>query len=157
MVPARASASDDRTVAAAVGRVLRRELCRGQAMSQPEAQIATKDMSTETAPAMTLPERRAAARARPRKTLLEEFEQVYLRNVDGLMGYFAPVSRPAHCRRSHLRDVRPGHGWLRQVRPPPGIGPGVAVRHRRARVRTPLRPDGGRAGRGRAAGRPPDA
>jgi len=42
---------------------------------------------------MTLPERLAAARAgsrpRPRKTLLEEFEQVYLRNVDVLMGYFA--------------------------------------------------------------------
>ena len=59
-------------------------------MSQPEAQIATRDMSTETAaPAMTLPERLAAARARPRKTLLDEFEQVYLRNVDVLMGYFA--------------------------------------------------------------------
>jgi RNA polymerase sigma-70 factor (ECF subfamily) len=46
-----------------------------------------------TAPAMTLPERLAAARTwsrtRPRKTLLEEFEQVYLRNVDVLMGYFA--------------------------------------------------------------------
>ena len=42
---------------------------------------------------MTLPERRAAARTRsrtrPRKTLLEEFEQVYLRNVDVLMSYFA--------------------------------------------------------------------
>jgi RNA polymerase sigma-70 factor (ECF subfamily) len=59
-------------------------------MSQPEAQIATRDMSTETtASAMTLPERRAAARTRLRKTLLEEFEQVYLRNVDVLMGYFA--------------------------------------------------------------------
>jgi RNA polymerase sigma-70 factor (ECF subfamily) len=41
------------------------------------------------ASAMTLPERRAAARTRSRKTLLEEFEQVYLRNVDVLMGYFA--------------------------------------------------------------------
>src|SRR6516164_11577763 len=63
-------------------------------MSQPEAQIATRDMSTETtAPAVTLPERLAAARtwsrARPRRTLLEEFEQVYLRNVDVLRGYFA--------------------------------------------------------------------
>ena len=63
-------------------------------MSQPEAQIATRDMSAETtAPAMTLPERLAAARTwsrtRPRKTLLEEFEQVYVRNVDVLMGYFA--------------------------------------------------------------------
>ena len=63
-------------------------------MSQPEAQIATSDMSAETtAPAMTLPERLAAARTRsrtpPRKTLLDEFEQVYLRNVDVLMGYFA--------------------------------------------------------------------
>jgi len=51
-------------------------------------------MSTETtAPVVTLPERLAAARtwsrARPRRTLLEEFEQVYLRNVDVLMGYFA--------------------------------------------------------------------
>src|SRR5262252_7698961 len=65
-----------------------------KAMSQPEAQIATRDMGGETtAPAMTLPERLAAARTwprtRPRKTLLEEFEQVYLRNVDVLMGYFA--------------------------------------------------------------------
>src|SRR6516164_10019360 len=59
-------------------------------MSRPEAQIATRDMSTETtAPAMTLPERLVGARTRPRKTLLEEFEQVYLRNVDVLMGYFA--------------------------------------------------------------------
>jgi RNA polymerase sigma factor (sigma-70 family) len=63
-------------------------------MSQPEAQIATGDMSTETtAPAVTLPERLVAARTRsrtrPRKTLLEEFEQLYLRNVDVLMGYFA--------------------------------------------------------------------
>jgi len=51
-------------------------------------------MGTETtAAAMTLPERLAAARrwsrTRPRKTLLEEFEQLYLRNVDSLMGYFA--------------------------------------------------------------------
>ena len=56
--------------------------------------MATRDMSTETsAPAMTLSERLAAARTwsrtRPRKTLLEEFEQLYLRNVDVLMGYFA--------------------------------------------------------------------
>jgi len=70
-------------------------------MSQPEAQIATRDMSTETtAPAMTLPERLAAARTwsrtRPRKTLLDEFEQVYLRNVDVLMGYFARRCRDPH-------------------------------------------------------------
>jgi RNA polymerase sigma factor (sigma-70 family) len=63
-------------------------------MSQPEAQIATRDMSTETtAPAVTLPERlvtaRTRSRTRPRKTLLEEFEQVYLCNVEVLMGYFA--------------------------------------------------------------------
>jgi DNA-directed RNA polymerase specialized sigma24 family protein len=42
---------------------------------------------------MTLPEWPAAARTwshpRSRKTLLDEFEQVYLRNVDVLMGYFA--------------------------------------------------------------------
>jgi RNA polymerase sigma-70 factor (ECF subfamily) len=32
---------------------------------------------------------RARSRARPPGTLLDEFEQVYLRNVDVLMGYFA--------------------------------------------------------------------
>lgn len=63
-------------------------------MSQPEAKIATRDMSAETtAPAMTLQERvlavRTGSRRRPASTPLEEFEQVYLRNVDVLMGYFA--------------------------------------------------------------------
>src|SRR5215475_5926073 len=72
-----------------------------KAMSQPEAQIATRDMGTETtAPTMTLPKRLAAARTlsrtRPRKTLLEEFEQVYLRNVEVLMGYFARRCRDPH-------------------------------------------------------------
>jgi RNA polymerase sigma factor (sigma-70 family) len=63
-------------------------------MSQPEARIATtghehQDKSTERAPVSTIRERPVAARARPPSTPLEEFEQVYLRNVDVLMGYFA--------------------------------------------------------------------
>ncbi|HZC61681.1 MAG TPA: RNA polymerase sigma factor [Streptosporangiaceae bacterium] len=58
-------------------------------------------MSTETpAAARTLPERLAAARTwsrgRPRGSPLEEFEQVYLRNVDVLMGYFARRCRDPH-------------------------------------------------------------
>src|SRR6202167_4933596 len=63
-------------------------------MSQPEAGIATRDMSTEArALARTTRERpvavRARSRGRPPSTPLEEFEQVYRRNVDVLMGYFA--------------------------------------------------------------------
>jgi RNA polymerase sigma factor (sigma-70 family) len=63
-------------------------------MSQPEAGIATRDMSTEArAPVRTTRERPVAVRARsrglPPSLPLEEFEQVYLRNVDVLMGYFA--------------------------------------------------------------------
>src|SRR5580693_508253 len=63
-------------------------------MSQPEARIATRDMSTEArAPVRTIQERPVAVEARPRgrppSSPLEEFEQVYLRNVDVLMGYFA--------------------------------------------------------------------
>ena len=47
-------------------------------------------MSTETrAPVVTTQERSAAVETRPRKSLLEEFEQLYLRNIDLLMGYFA--------------------------------------------------------------------
>jgi RNA polymerase sigma-70 factor, ECF subfamily len=49
-------------------------------------------MSTETrAPVRTIRERAVAVRVRgrPPSTPLEEFEQVYLRNVDVLMGYFA--------------------------------------------------------------------
>jgi RNA polymerase sigma factor (sigma-70 family) len=51
-------------------------------------------MITETgAPVETMRERPGAARAGPSlqspTSPLEEFEQVYLRNVDGLMGYFA--------------------------------------------------------------------
>jgi RNA polymerase sigma factor (sigma-70 family) len=49
-------------------------------------------MSTETrAPVRTIRERPVAVRVRgrPPSTPLEEFEQVYLRNVDVLMGYFA--------------------------------------------------------------------
>jgi RNA polymerase sigma factor (sigma-70 family) len=66
----------------------------GQAMSQLAADIATRDMSSETtAPARTILERPAAvgtrSRGRPLITPLEEFEQVYLRNVDVLTGYFA--------------------------------------------------------------------
>src|ERR1700689_4255894 len=67
---------------------------RPRAMSQPEARIATRDMSTEArAPVTTIQERPVAvtarARGRPPSSPLEEFEQVYLRNVDVLMGYFA--------------------------------------------------------------------
>jgi RNA polymerase sigma factor (sigma-70 family) len=61
-------------------------------MSQPEARSATRGMSTEAqAPVGTIWERPVAARARgrPPSSPLEEFEQVYLRNVDVLMGYFA--------------------------------------------------------------------
>jgi RNA polymerase sigma factor (sigma-70 family) len=64
-------------------------------MSQLEARIATRDMSTEAkAPVRTMRERPVAGRARsrerpPRTSPLGEFEQVYLRNVDVLMGYFA--------------------------------------------------------------------
>ena len=70
-------------------------------MSQPEARIATRDMSTETrAPDRAIRERpiavRARSRGRPRSTLLEEFEQVYLRNVDVLMGYFARRCHDPH-------------------------------------------------------------
>jgi RNA polymerase sigma factor (sigma-70 family) len=51
-------------------------------------------MSTETrAPVVTIREEpvavRAQSRGRPPSSPLEEFEQVYLRNVDVLMGYFA--------------------------------------------------------------------
>ena len=49
-------------------------------------------MSTEAKAAVkTIRERPAATRprGRPPSSLLEEFEQVYLRNVDVLMGYFA--------------------------------------------------------------------
>jgi RNA polymerase sigma-70 factor, ECF subfamily len=49
-------------------------------------------MSTEAKAAVkTIQERPAATRprGRPPSSLLEEFEQVYLRNVDVLMGYFA--------------------------------------------------------------------
>jgi RNA polymerase sigma factor (sigma-70 family) len=51
-------------------------------------------MSTETrAPVVTIREQpvavRAQSRGRPPSSPLEEFEQVYLRNVDVLMGYFA--------------------------------------------------------------------
>src|ERR1039458_8506604 len=70
-------------------------------MSQPEARIATRDMSTEArAPVRTIQERpvavRARTRGRPASSPLEEFEQVYLRNVDVLMGYFARRCRDPH-------------------------------------------------------------
>jgi RNA polymerase sigma factor (sigma-70 family) len=63
-------------------------------MSQPRARIATRDMSTEARAAVrTIREGpvavRARSRERPTSSPLEEFEQVYLRNVDVLMGYFA--------------------------------------------------------------------
>ncbi|HEY2320037.1 MAG TPA: sigma-70 family RNA polymerase sigma factor [Solirubrobacteraceae bacterium] len=64
------------------------------AMSQPEAGSATRDMSTEARPLVKARvERpgalRARGRGRPPSSPLEEFEQMYLRNVDVLMGYFA--------------------------------------------------------------------
>src|SRR5579862_4940534 len=70
-------------------------------MSQPEARTATRDMSTEArAPVRTIREPPAAVRAwprgRPPNSPLEEFEQVYLRNVDVLMGYFARRCREPH-------------------------------------------------------------
>jgi RNA polymerase sigma factor (sigma-70 family) len=63
-------------------------------MSQLKARIATRDMSMQTKPLVrTMRERPVALRARPGgqppTSPLEEFEQVYVRNVDGLMGYFA--------------------------------------------------------------------
>lgn len=63
-------------------------------MSQPTARIATRDMSAEArAPVKSIRERPAAVRAqardRPPTSPLDEFEQVYLRNVEVLMGYFA--------------------------------------------------------------------
>ncbi len=61
-------------------------------MSQPEARTATKDMSIEArTPVRTTREEPAApgSRARPPSLRLEEFEQLYRRNVDVLMGYFA--------------------------------------------------------------------
>ncbi|HEY3954455.1 MAG TPA: RNA polymerase sigma factor [Streptosporangiaceae bacterium] len=58
-------------------------------------------MSAETrAPARTIQERpvgaRARSRGRPPNSLLDEFEQVYLRNVEVLMGYFARRCRDPH-------------------------------------------------------------
>jgi len=58
-------------------------------------------MSTEaTAPVMRIQERSAAlsarSRGRPPSSPLEEFEQIYLRNVDVLMGYFARRCRDPH-------------------------------------------------------------
>ena len=58
-------------------------------------------MSIETrAPVRTMRERpfvvRARSRGRPPNSLLEEFEQVYLRNVEVLMGYFARRCRDPH-------------------------------------------------------------
>jgi RNA polymerase sigma-70 factor (ECF subfamily) len=63
-------------------------------MSQIQARIATSDMSVETrALVRTMRKPPTAARARslgrPPSSPLEEFEQVYLRNVDVLVRYFA--------------------------------------------------------------------
>ena len=63
-------------------------------MSQPDARTATKGMSTE-AKTLVRPMRErpievgARSRGQPPSPALEEFERVYLRNVDTLMGYFA--------------------------------------------------------------------
>ena len=63
-------------------------------MSQPEAGSQLGDMSTETQPlTSTMRERPVAVRARssgrPSSCPVDEFEQVYLGNVELLMGYFA--------------------------------------------------------------------
>jgi RNA polymerase sigma factor (sigma-70 family) len=63
-------------------------------MSQPEALSATRGMTIEAkAPVRMIRELPVAARGRsherPPASPLEEFEQLYLRNVDVLMGYFA--------------------------------------------------------------------
>jgi RNA polymerase sigma-70 factor (ECF subfamily) len=63
-------------------------------MSQPWARIATRDMDTDTRAVVRTTREwpgavRSRSRARPPNAPLEEFEQVYLRNVDVLMGYFA--------------------------------------------------------------------
>src|ERR1700728_2358082 len=63
-------------------------------MSQPDAGSQLGDMRTETQPlTSTMRERPVAVRARPSgrppRSPVEEFEQVYVRNVDVLMGYFA--------------------------------------------------------------------
>jgi RNA polymerase sigma factor (sigma-70 family) len=59
-------------------------------MSQPDAEIATRDMNTE---AGTMRKARVAAGRRSQmrspSSPLEEFEQVYRQNVDVLTGYFA--------------------------------------------------------------------
>src|ERR1700734_326648 len=66
-------------------------------MSQPGAGTATRDMGTEArAPVRTTREGPVAERASPPGLPLEEFEQVYLRNVDVLMGYFARRCRDPH-------------------------------------------------------------
>jgi RNA polymerase sigma factor (sigma-70 family) len=68
-------------------------------MSRLAARTATRDMSTE-ARALTRQQRpvavRARSRGRPPNSPLEEFEQVYLRNVDVLMGYFARRCHDPH-------------------------------------------------------------
>jgi RNA polymerase sigma factor (sigma-70 family) len=63
-------------------------------MSQPEARIATRDMGIEAeASVRTRREQTVAVSAqspeRPPTSPIAEFEQVYLRNVDVLMSYFA--------------------------------------------------------------------
>jgi hypothetical protein len=70
-------------------------------MSQPEAQIATRGMSTETrALTRTTRERPVAASARlrgqPPSSPLEEFKQLYLQNVDVLVK--RPVAAKTHDR-----------------------------------------------------------
>jgi RNA polymerase sigma factor (sigma-70 family) len=54
-----------------------------QPMSQPRSNAATRDVSTET------PARTRTAPGQSPATPIEEFERIYLRNVDVLTGYFA--------------------------------------------------------------------
>ena len=65
---------------------------------------------------------RARARGRPPDLPLEEFEQVYLRNVDVLMGYFARRCREPQTVADLTSEtfVR-GRGGLRRVRSSPGL------------------------------------
>jgi RNA polymerase sigma-70 factor (ECF subfamily) len=70
-------------------------------MSQPEARSATRGMSTEMrAPVRAIRQGPVAVRARspgqPPSSPLDEFEQIYLRNVEVLMGYFARRCRDPH-------------------------------------------------------------
>src|ERR1700722_18045118 len=130
-------------------------------MSQPGAGIATGDMGTEArAPVRTTPERPAAERASPPGVPLAEFEQVYLRNVEVLMGYFARRCRDPHTVADLTSETfvraMDGFAGVRLARAPPrrGAARGGFVRPPPPGFPPPLRAVGRRPGRGRAPGRP---